>query len=126
MGVGTPANILEAVSRGIDMFDCVMPSRNARHGQLFTMDGIRNMMNAKYALDDSPIEEGCDCPTCRNFSRAYLHHLFKSKEMLAMRLAVLHNLYFYNSLMEKIRDALDQGCFTQFYASVIDSIGKRI
>lgn len=126
MGVGTPANILEAVSRGIDMFDCVMPTRNARHGHLFTMDGIRNMMNAKYALDTDPIEPGCNCPTCRNFSRAYLHHLFKSKEMLAMRLAVIHNLYFYNSLLEKIRTALENGNFTSFYRENIEKIARRI
>ncbi len=126
MGVGTPANILEAVRRGIDMFDCVMPSRNARHGQLFTMDGIRNIMNAKYALDDTPIEEGCTCPACQNFSKAYIHHLFKSKEMLAMRLAVLHNLHFYNSLMEKIRNALDSGTFEAFYRENIEKIARRI
>ncbi|MDD5953135.1 MAG: tRNA guanosine(34) transglycosylase Tgt [Oscillospiraceae bacterium] len=126
MGVGTPANILEAVRRGIDIFDCVMPSRNARHGQLFTMDGVRNIMNAKYALDESPIEEGCNCPACRHFTRAYLHHLFKSKEMLGMRLAVLHNLYFYNSLLEKIRTALDQGTFSAFYHEHIVKIAGRI
>lgn len=126
MGVGTPANILEAVRRGVDMFDCVMPTRNARHGQVFTMQGIRNMMNAKYGLDESPIDETCDCPTCQQFSRAYLHHLFKSREMLAMRLAVMHNLYFYNSLMERIREALDTGCFGQFYGRHIEEIAKRI
>ena len=126
MGVGTPANIIEAVRRGIDIFDCVMPSRNARHGHVFTMDGIRNMMNAKYELDDTPVEEGCQCPTCRHFSRAYLHHLFKSKEMLAMRLAVLHNLYFYNSLLQKIRDHLDAGTFTAFCNENLEKIAKRI
>lgn len=126
MGVGTPANILEAVRRGIDMFDCVMPSRNARHGQLFTMDGIRNMMNAKYQLDETPIDPECDCPTCQHFSRAYLHHLFKSKEMLAMRLSVLHNLHFYNSLLEKIRTALENDCFEQFYRENIEKIARRI
>ncbi|MCI9575833.1 MAG: tRNA guanosine(34) transglycosylase Tgt [Clostridiales bacterium] len=126
MGVGTPANILEAVRRGIDIFDCVMPSRNARHGQLFTMEGIRNMMNAKYELDENPIDETCDCPTCRHFSRAYVHHLFKSKEMLAMRLAVTHNLYFYNSLMEKIRNVLEAEGFEDFYLQNIEKISRRI
>ena len=106
MGVGTPVNILEAVYRGVDMFDCVMPSRNARHAHLFTWEGVRNIFNAKYALDTSPIDEKCDCPVCRNFDRAYLRHLFKSGEMLGMRLAVLHNLYFYNTMMEEIREAI--------------------
>ena len=100
MGVGTPINILEAVNRGVDLFDCVMPSRNARHGHLFTSAGIINIMNAKYELDDMPIDPNCNCPTCKRFSRAYIRHLFKSGEMLAMRLAVLHNLYFYNNLLE--------------------------
>lgn len=111
MGVGTPANILEAVARGVDLFDCVMPARNARHGKLFTWSGAVNILNAKYELDDSPLDTECDCPTCKNFSKAYLRHLFKSGEMLGMRLAVMHNLYFYNTLMEKIRDALDSGGF---------------
>ena len=98
MGVGTPANILNAVERGVDLFDCVMPSRNARHGHLFTWTGIRNLNNAKYILDDQPIDEACGCPVCQNYSRAYLHHLFKANEMLGMRLAVMHNIYFYNTL----------------------------
>ena len=126
MGVGTPANILEAVYRGIDMFDCVMPSRNARHAHLFTWQGIRNIFNAKYTLDTSPIDEECDCPVCRNFDRAYLRHLFKSGEMLGMRLAVMHNIYFYNNLMEQIRKALDNGTFTDFYNKYKDILGKRI
>ena len=126
MGVGTPANILEAVYRGVDMFDCVMPSRNARHAHLFTWEGIRNIFNAKYALDTSPIDEKCDCPVCRNFDRAYLRHLFKSGEMLGMRLAVMHNLYFYNNLMEEIRKALDEDRFTEFYNTYKDVLGRRI
>lgn len=126
MGVGTPVNILEAVYRGVDMFDCVMPSRNARHAHLFTWKGIRNIFNAKYALDTSPIDEECDCPVCQNFDRAYLRHLFKSGEMLGMRLAVLHNLYFYNNLMEKIREALDNGTYTEFYNKYKEILGKRI
>lgn len=126
MGVGTPVNILEAVYRGVDMFDCVMPSRNARHAHLFTWQGIRNIFNAKYALDTSPIDEECDCPVCQNFDRAYLRHLFKSGEMLGMRLAVLHNLYFYNNLMEKIREALDNGTYTEFYNKYKEILGKRI
>lgn len=126
MGVGTPANILESVRRGVDIFDCVMPTRNARHGHAFTMQGIRNLMNAKYELDTLPIEEGCQCPTCRHFTRAYVHHLMKAGEMLGMRLMVLHNLYFYNTLMEKIRDALDKNEFEQFYSKVLPSISIRI
>ena len=126
MGVGTPANILEAVARGIDLFDCVMPSRNARHGQAFTWEGIRNLNNAKYELDDNPIDEGCQCPTCRNFSRAYVRHLLKSGEMLGMRLAVLHNLYFYNNLMEIIRNELDKGTFSQFYNDCVKTLATRI
>lgn len=126
MGVGTPANILEAVRRGVDIFDCVMPTRNARHGHVFTMEGVRNMMNAKYTLDESPLDPSCDCPVCRNFTRAYIHHLFKAGEMLAMRLSVLHNLYFYNTLMEKIRDALDKGEFENFYRANIENLSKRI
>ncbi len=126
MGVGTPANILESVARGIDLFDCVMPSRNARHGQAFTWEGIRNLNNAKYELDDRPIDKGCQCPTCRNFSRAYVRHLLKSGEMLGMRLAVLHNLYFYNNLMEIIRNELDKGTFTQFYNSCVKTLATRI
>ena len=126
MGVGTPANILEGVRRGIDLFDCVMPTRNARHAHLFTMQGRMNLMNAKYALDENPIEPGCQCPTCRNFTRAYLHHLFKAGEMLAMRLAVMHNLYFYNTLMDKICAALDEGKFEDFYKEHIEAISRRI
>lgn len=114
MGVGTPANILEGVERGIDFFDCVYPSRNGRHGHLYTNHGKINLFNAKYELDDRPIEEGCACPTCRRYSRAYIRHLLKAKEMLGMRLCVLHNLYFYNTMMEEIRDALDQGEFSAY------------
>lgn len=114
MGVGTPSNIIEGVYRGIDMFDCVMPSRNARHGTIFTWKGITHITNEKYATDDKPIDEECDCPTCRNFSRAYVRHLFKAGEQLGGRLAVQHNLYFYNTLMEKIRAALDADDFTAF------------
>lgn len=126
MGVGTPVNILEAVHRGVDMFDCVMPSRNARHAHLFTWSGIRNIFNAKYELDESPIDESCDCPVCRSFSRAYIRHLMKAKEMLGMRLCVMHNLYFYNTLMEKIRDNLDNGTFESFYAQYREILDRRI
>ena len=126
MGVGTPVNILEAVYRGVDLFDCVMPSRNARHGQLFTWDGVRNLNNAKYELDESPVDPLCDCPTCRNFSRAYIRHLLKSGEMLGMRLAVMHNLYFYNNLMEIIRTELDNSTFTAFYEKYRNILGVRI
>lgn len=114
MGVGTPSNIIEGVWRGVDLFDCVMPSRNARHGHIFTWNGIINLNNAKYQSDSSPIEEGCSCPVCQNYSRAYIRHLLKAGEMLGMRLAVQHNLYFYNTLMEQIRAALDDGRFAQF------------
>ncbi len=114
MGVGTPANILEGVERGIDFFDCVYPSRNGRHGHLYTNHGKINLFNAKYELDDRPIEEGCGCPACSRYSRAYIRHLLKAKEMLGMRLCVLHNLYFYNSMMEEIRDALDEGRFAEY------------
>lgn len=126
MGVGTPSNILEAVYRGVDLFDCVMPSRNARHGHAFTWEGCRNLMNAKYELDDAPLDEACDCPTCRNFSRAYLHHLLKAGEMLAMRLMVMHNLYFYNTLLLRIREALDEGDFESFFQENREKLGKRI
>ena len=126
MGVGTPVNILEAVYRGVDLFDCVMPSRNARHGHLFTWSGIRNMFNAKYENDDRPIDEECDCPTCRNHSRAYVRHLLKANEMLGQRLTVMHNLYFYNTLMEKIREALDEGRFEEFYTKYREILDKRI
>lgn len=126
MGVGTPGNILEGVSRGVDLFDCVMPSRNARHGHLFTWNGIMNMNNAKYANDDTPIDSQCNCPTCQRHSRAYIHHLFKAKEMLAMRLAVIHNLHFYNNLMTRIRAELDNGTFTEFKNKYVDLLDTRI
>jgi queuine tRNA-ribosyltransferase len=114
MGVGTPANILEAVSRGVDFFDCVLPARNGRHGHVFTKYGKINLMNLKFELDANPIDEGCQCPACRSYSRAYIRHLFKAKEMLAMRLCVLHNLYFYNKLMQEIRDAIDGDYFEEY------------
>lgn len=126
MGVGTPVNILEAVERGIDLFDCVMPSRNARHGHVFTSEGIRNLANSKYITDDRPLDEQCDCPACRTFSRAYIRHLLKANEMLGMRLAVVHNLYFYNNLMAEIREALEKGCYSAFKREKIAQIGKRI
>lgn len=126
MGVGTPSNIIEGVARGIDFFDCVMPTRNARHGHLFTWDGIMNIHNAKYQTDDRPIEEGCQCPTCRKFSRAYVRHLLKAGEMLSQRLLVQHNLWFYNNLMVKIREALDQGTFAEFRAQYSEKLAKRI
>ena len=114
MGVGTPANILEAVDRGIDFFDCVYPSRNGRHGHVYTNRGKINLFNAKYELDSKPIEEGCDCPACRTYSRAYIRHLLKAKEMLGMRLCVLHNLYFYNTMMEEIRDAIENNRYKEY------------
>jgi queuine tRNA-ribosyltransferase len=114
MGVGTPSNIIEAVYRGVDFFDCVMPSRNARHATVFTWNGIMHAHNKQYELDERPLDPECDCPTCRNFSRAYIRHLFKSNEQLAGRLAVQHNLYFYNTLTERIREALDEGRFEEF------------
>ena len=126
MGVGTPSNIVEAVWRGIDFFDCVMPARNARHGKLFTWSGSLNIKNEKYKLDERPIEPGCGCPACRRFSRAYLRHLFKAEEMLAMRLAVMHNLWFYNTLMERIRDALDAGEYDAFRAEYSGKLGERV
>lgn len=126
MGVGTPVNILEAVERGVDFFDCVMPSRNARHGTIFTSQGILNMWNAKYERDPAPLDPDCDCPTCRNFSRAYIRHLFKAKEMLAMRLAVIHNLYFYNNLMAEIRTALDEDRFDAYKKERVDVLCQRI
>jgi len=116
MGVGTPENILEAVERGVDFFDCVLPARNGRHGQVFTANGKINLMNSKFELDTKPIDEGCQCPACKNYTRAYIRHLFKAKEMLAMRLCVLHNLYFYNKLMEDIRKAIDEDRFAEFKA----------
>ena len=127
MGVGTPANILEAVDRGVDFFDCVYPSRNGRHGHVYTNQGKINLFNAKYELDDSPIEEGCQCPACRTYSRAYIRHLLKAKEMLGMRLCVLHNLYFYNTMMEEIRDAIDKGCYKEYKEQKLAGMaGKNI
>ena len=126
MGVGTPVNILEAVHRGVDFFDCVMPSRNARHANLFTWKGKLNLNNEKFYNDPRPIDEDCDCPVCRSYSRAYIRHLFKAREMLGMRLCVLHNLYFYNDLMEKIREALDEGRFESFYNQYRDILENRL
>lgn len=126
MGVGTPSNIIEGVARGVDFFDCVMPARNARHGRLYTWEGSINLKNEKYKLDDSPIDPTCHCPACQHFSRAYLRHLFVAGEMLAMRLAVLHNLYFYNTLMERIRTALDAGSFAQFRAEYSEKLDRKI
>lgn len=126
MGVGTPGNILEAVLRGVDLFDCVMPSRNARHGHLNTWGGVLNIKNLKYERDERPIDPECDCPVCQNFSRAYLRHLFKADEMLGMRLAVMHNLYFYNHLMERIRQALDEGAYAAFHARYAGVLDQRI
>ena len=126
MGVGTPENILEAVHRGVDLFDCVMPSRNARHGHIFTWQGHRNLINQKYADDPRPLDEECDCPVCRNFSRGYIRHLLKAGEMLGMRLTVMHNLYFYNTLMERIREALDEGRFEEFYRKYTNRLDVRI
>jgi len=124
MGVGTPANILEAVDRGVDFFDCVYPSRNGRHGHVYTRTGKRNLFNVKYELDDRPIEEGCGCPACRKYSRAYIRHLLKAKEMLGMRLCVLHNLYFYNHLMEDIRSAIDAGTYREFKKKTLEGLEK--
>lgn len=124
MGVGTPSNIIESVWRGVDFFDCVMPARNGRHGHLFTWSGIINIKNEKYSMDEQPIDPLCNCPVCQRYSRAYLRHLFKAEEMLAMRFSVLHNLYFYNSLMQRIRDSLDQGVFKEFrnkYSGILDT-----
>ena len=126
MGVGTPSNIIESVYRGVDFFDCVMPSRNGRHGHFFTWDGIVNMNNAKYAEDDGPIDPHCDCPVCRNYSRAYVRHLFRSGEILAMRFGAIHNLYFYNSLMQRIRDELDAGTFSSFRDEYSKKLETRI
>ncbi len=122
MGVGTPANILEAVDRGVDFFDCVLPARNGRHGHVYTRRGKINLWNAQYQLDTQPIEEGCQCPACRDYSRAYIRHLLKAKEMLGMRLCVLHNLYFYNTMMQEIRDALDAGRFASFKREMLESM----
>ncbi len=126
MGVGTPSNIIEAVARGVDFFDCVMPSRNARHAFIFTQHGTMNLLNQKYERDLSPIDPECGCPVCRHYSRAYIRHLFKAKEMLAMRLSVMHNLYFYNTLMQKIRSAIEEDRFEQFRAENTEKLSKRI
>lgn len=126
MGVGTPGNIIEGVYRGVDIFDCVMPSRNARHGHLNTWNGIININNAKYERDELPIDPQCNCPTCKSFSRSYIRHLFKAKEMLAMRLCVIHNLYFYNNLMEKIRENLDNGTYKEFHDKYVELLDTRI
>lgn len=126
MGVGTPSNIIECVARGVDFFDCVMPARNARHAKLFTWQGAMNLKNAKYERDESPIDPGCDCPVCRRYSRAYLHHLFKAEEILAMRLSVAHNLYFYNKLMQRIRDAIDAGTFAAFRRTYVPILEQKI
>ena len=126
MGVGTPGNILEGVSRGVDLFDCVMPSRNARHGHLFTKEGIININNSKYILDDSPIDKQCKCPVCQKYSRGYIRHLMKANEMLGMRLAVMHNLYFYNSLMTEIRSNIENGSFTDFKNEYCVKLDTRI
>ena len=126
MGVGTPSNIIEGVARGVDFFDCVMPARNARHGKLFTWKGTLNIKNAKYKLDEQPIDPECDCPVCRQFSRAYIRHLFTAEEMLGMRLAVMHNLYFYNKLTERIRDSLDNGCFAAFREEYSKKLAEKL
>lgn len=124
MGVGTPKDILEGVERGVDFFDCVYPSRNGRHGHLYTNHGTVRLLNAQYELDDSPIEEGCQCPACRKYSKAYIRHLLKAKEMLGMRLCVMHNLYFYNKMMEEIRDSLDEGCFSKYKKSKLEGMAE--
>jgi len=126
MGVGTPVNILEGVARGVDFFDCVMPARNARHSHIFTSKGVMNLLNKKYELDEKPLDESCDCPVCRNFTRAYIRHLFKAGEMLAMRLCVMHNLYFYNNLMEQIRAHLAAGDFYPWKEQMVLELSKRI
>jgi queuine tRNA-ribosyltransferase len=122
MGVGTPANILEGVERGVDFFDCVYPARNGRHGHVYTNHGHLNLFNAQFETDPRPIEEGCGCPTCRNFSRAYLHHLMKAKEMLGMRLCVMHNLWFYNTMMQEIRNSLEEGCFAEYKKRKLEGV----
>ena len=126
MGVGTPSNIIEAVARGVDFFDCVMPARNARHAKLFTWQGAINLKNAKYERDEGPIDPECDCPVCRRYTRSYLRHLFKAEEMLAMRLSVTHNLWFYNTLMRRIREAIDEGRFAEFRAKYSELLDRRI
>ena len=125
MGVGTPANILEAVERGVDFFDCVYPARNGRHGHAYTNHGKMNLMNKKYELDDRPLDETCDCPTCRKYSRAYIRYLLKAKEMLGLRLMVTHNLYFYNSMMEEIRDAIEKGCFKEYKKKKLEQLEEE-
>ena len=126
MGVGTPVNIIESVWRGVDFFDCVMPTRNGRHGHLNTWSGVINLKNKKYERDDGPIDPECDCPVCRRYSRAYLRHLLKAEEVLAMRFAAVHNLYFYNELMRRIREALERGEFAAFRAKYADILDRRI
>ena len=126
MGVGTPGNILEAVSRGVDLFDCVMPSRNARHGHLFTKSGIININNAKYARDEKPIDEQCHCPVCQTYSRGYIRHLLKANEMLGMRLAVMHNLYFYNNLLKEVRETIENGTFDAYKNEYTVKLDTRI
>jgi queuine tRNA-ribosyltransferase len=126
MGVGTPQNIVEAVYRGVDFFDCVMPSRNARHGNVFTWEGKITIQNERFLKDGRPLSESCNCPACRHYSRSYIRHLFKAKEALGMRLAVLHNLYFYNELMQKIRDALDEGRYEEFYHKYKDRLARKL
>ncbi len=126
MGVGTPANIIEAVARGVDFFDCVLPARNARHGHIFTKNGVMNIMNKKYETDSLPLDPACDCPTCRHYSRAYLRHLMKAGEMLGMRLAVLHNLHFYNNLMAEIRQSIEEGRFQAYREENVERLAKRI
>ena len=125
MGVGTPANILEAVERGVDFFDCVYPSRNGRHGHVYTNQGKLNLFNAQYELDERPVEEGCACPACRRYSRAYIRHLLKAKEMLGMRLCVLHNLYFYNHMMEEIREAIEAGTYQEYKRRKLAGMEKK-
>ena len=126
MGVGTPSNIIEAVYRGIDFFDCVMPTRNARHGNLFTWKGYVNLLNQKFKQDENPIDIDCGCHTCQNFSRGYIRHLLKVEEMLGMRLCVLHNLYFYNELMTKIRNSIESGAFDEFRIKYLDIFALRV
>lgn len=125
MGVGTPANILEGVDRGVDFFDCVYPTRNGRHGHVYTNHGKLNLFNAKYEIDERPIEEGCQCPACRSYSRAYIRHLLKAKEMLGMRLCVLHNLYFYNTMMEEIREAIEVGCYKDYKKKKLEGVLQK-